>query len=273
MAKKKPAAKPKAKAKPKKPAAKKPTKKATARRAKVEEKPIEPAPPARPVIVSRPPLIGGDRPAPAPTPAAPQIDHAARVATAWQRLEAFVDAGGGGLALNGPASDRAIAQAEKAMKVAFPADFRASLKVHDGQAEGAEFPWMPGVAPLWPVARIVEEHAKLQQQLAAKHQPKKETVDAHGKLKGGVYRTGRIPIADKTFLDLDPGPNGVAGQLITMTSKTDFVVIDASFGAALERWAGALERNIWVYDRARRAAFPRALPDVTGHPAGLFSRR
>jgi cell wall assembly regulator SMI1 len=269
--KKKPAAKPKPKAKkPAKPA----KKKASAKRGgtQVEEKRTEPAPTIRPTIVSRPPLIGGDRPPPTSAPAAPQVDHDARAAAAWQRLEAFVDGVGGGLALNGPASDRAIAQAEKAMKLAFPPDFRASLKVHDGQGDGAAFPWMPGVAPLWPVARIVEEHAKLQQ-LAAKHAPKKETVDAHGKLKGGVFRTGRIPIADKTFLDLDPGPNGVAGQLITMTSKTDFVVIDASFGAALERWAGALERNIWVYDRARGAAYPRALPEVTGHPAGLFSRR
>src|SRR5262249_32862426 len=148
------------------------------------------------------------------------------------------------LALAPGASEKAIAAAEKTMKLAFPPDVRASLAIHDGQTfeVGAQtFPWMPGCPPLLSVARIVERW-KEEQDLAAKKQPKKEFFDATGKLKGGAYRTGRIPMAgplkrdgERTFLDLDPGPAGVKGQLITMVSSTDFVVIDASFAAAFER--------------------------------------
>ena len=251
----------KAVAKPKpRPAAKKaPVKKAAAKQSPAAARPA-PASPARPAP-------------PPPPPAAPAVDHAARIGDAWRRLTAYaasIDAPP--LALRPGASEKAIAAAEKTIKLAFPPDFRASLKLHDGQGEERSFPWMPGCPPLWPVETIVERWHELQK-LAAKLAPKKETVDAHGRLKGGVYRTGRIPIADKTFLDLDPGPAGVAGQLVTMVGKTDLVVIDTSFGAALERWAGALERGVWVYDRDKHTTYPRAVPLFVGHPAGLFSRR
>jgi cell wall assembly regulator SMI1 len=111
-------------------------------------------------------------------------------------------------------------------------------------------------------------------------QPKKEWFDGGGKLKGGIYRTGRIPLAgpvrregEKTFLDLDPGPAGTRGQLITMVSASDFVVIDASFAAAFERWVNVLERGLWIYDPALHTVHPRALAPATSHPSGLFSKR
>jgi cell wall assembly regulator SMI1 len=138
---------------------------------------------------------------------------------------------------------------------------------------------MPGCPPLLPLARIVERW-KEEQELAAKRQPKKEWFDAGGKLKGGVYRTGRIPVAgpirrdsERTFLDLDPGPSGTRGQLITMVSAADFVVIDASFAAAFERWVNVLERGLWIYDTALHTVHPRALAPATSHPSGLFSKR
>ncbi|MBZ0235577.1 MAG: SMI1/KNR4 family protein, partial [Deltaproteobacteria bacterium] len=214
---------------------------------------------------------------------APPVDHAARVGELWRRLELWVaTTGAPSLALNAGAPEKAIAAAEKTMKLAFPPDFRASLAIHDGQATdgGAPaFPWMPGCPPLVPLARIVERW-KEEQELAAKRQPKKEWLDGGGKLKGGVYRTGRIPIAgpvrregERTFLDMDPGPAGTRGQLITMVSSADFVVIDASFAAAFERWVNVLERGLWIYDSALHTVHPRALAPATSHPSGLFSRR
>lgn len=281
-AKKKPAAKPKAPAK--KPPAK--TAKATA--------PSKTAAPssraARPTLeikaVSAPPpktIAPSKLAAPPPPPAPPPVDHAARVGDLWRRLETWVaSTGAPALALHPGASEKAIAAAEKTMKLAFPPDFRASLAVHDGQASdgGAQvFPWMPGCPPLLPLARIVERW-KEEQDFAAKRQPKKEWFDAGGKLKGGVYRTGRIPIAgpmrregERTFLDLDPGPSGARGQLITMVSASDFVVIDASFAAAFERWVNVLERGLWIYDTALHTVHPRALAPATSHPSGLFSKR
>lgn len=251
----------------KKPAAKKAAPRKPAKAAKSAKAPAQPAAP----------------PAPTAAPAPPPVDHAARVGDLWRRLETWVGSTGApSLSLNPGASEKAIAAAEKTMKLSFPPDMRASLAVHDGQATegGAQvFPWMPGCPPLLPLARIVERW-KDEQELAAKRQPKKEWFDAGGKLKGGVYRTGRIPIAgpvrkdgERTFLDMDPGPAGARGQLITMVSGADFVVIDASFAAAFERWVNVLERGLWIYDAASSTVHPRALAPASSHPSGLFSKR
>ncbi len=243
----------------KKPAAKKPTA-AKKKPAPVAVKPA-PAPPPPP-------------PSPPPPPAPPPIDHGARIAEIWRRLEAFVTSiGAPPLALAGPATRKAIAEAEKAMGLTFPPDYRAALLVHDGQAAGSPlFPWMPGCAPLAPVGRIVELWKKLQKPAgAAKKKP--EVIDPGARVKPGVARPGRIPIADGVFLDLDPGPTGVAGQLLATLDGRDPFVLDASFTAALERWASVLERQIWTYDPARHTVLPRAAPMFQGNPAGLFARR
>jgi hypothetical protein len=129
---------------------------------------------------------------------------------------------------------------------------------------------MPGCPPLYPLARIVEAWAEMQK-LAAK--AKVDKAPPSGKLRTGVARTGRIPIAGGTFLDLDPGPEGVRGQLVTALGKTDLVVIDTGFYPALERWVSALERGVWVYDVAQHLVYPKAAPLFRGIPAGLFSKR
>ena len=57
-----------------------------------------------------------------------------------------------------------------------------------------------------------------------------------------------------------------------MTDR-DFVVVDTSFAAALERWVAVLERGIWTYTAEHHAVHPRALVAQSGHPAGWFSKR
>lgn len=224
----------------------------------------------KPAAVKKPPVKAA--PPPPPPPAPPPIDHVARIGELWRRLGAHVAMiGAPPLGLEAGASEKAIAAAEKTMKLVFPPDFRASLRLHDGQAAGS-FPWMPGCAPLAPLARILEEWEN-QQRLAAKAKPVKGPIDEHARLKPGVHRTGRVPIAGNALLDLDPGPAGTPGQLIALVSKVDLVVIDTSFGAALERWVSVLERGIWVYDAEKRAALPKAAPLFVGNPAGLFSKR
>lgn len=258
-----------------------PAKKTPAARKAAPKTPAKAAKPAKAPVVA--PIKAVAPAAAAAPPAPPPVDHAARVGDLWRRLEAWVGiTGAPSLSLNPGASEKAIAAAEKTMKLSFPPDVRASLAVHDGQATdgGARvFPWMPGCPPMLSLARIVERW-KEEQELAAKRQPKKEWLDAGGKLKGGIYRTGRIPIAgpvrrdgERTFLDMDPGPSGARGQLITMVSAADFVVIDASFAAAFERWVNVLERGLWIYDVALSTVHPRALAPASSHPSGLFSKR
>jgi cell wall assembly regulator SMI1 len=204
-----------------------------------------------------------------PVAAAPAVDHSERVAALWARLEAWVAAAGAPpLALGKPATDKAIKAAGKQLGLSFPADVRASLRLHDGQTAKHTFPWLPGCPPLYALDAIVAEHARLAR--AAK--PKTESCDATNRVRSGP-RPGRIPLADGTYVDFEPGPAGTAGQLIALVSKTDFVLIDVSLTAALERWVTVLERGIWVYDAARHAVHPRLLAAAAGHPAGWFSKR
>lgn len=239
-------------------------------------------PPAR-HLTARPAPAAPLRAAPVTAPPAPPVDHRARIAELWRRLEAWVAmTGAPPLALAPGAPEKAIAAAEKTMKLAFPPDFRASLAIHDGQLAadgGPPFPWMAGCGPLLPLAEVVARWRE-EQDLAARKAPRKDVVAPTDKLRAGVHRAGRVPIArtagrdpELTFLDLDPGPAGTRGQLATMVSRAELVVIDTGFAPALERWVNVLERGLWSYDRERHVAYPRALAPATSHPAGLFSRR
>lgn len=253
-------------------------------KAPAKKKPAAPPPEAKQVVfapkkstpVKPPPKpVAPPTPARAPVPVAavtaPVVDPTERIAALWTRLETWIAAAGAPpLLFAGPATEKAIKAAEKELGRAFPADFRASLRLHDGQAAGkaATFPWLPGCPPLYPLDTIVAEHKKLAR--AAK--PKTDTCDATNRVRLGVRPT-RIPIADGTFLDFDPGPAGTSGQLITLVNKTDLVLIDTSLTTALERWVTVLERGIWVYDPTTHRVHPRALAAAAGHPAGWFSKR
>ena len=71
----------------------------------------------------------------------------------WTRLEAVAQRHGKTLRLRPGASEAAIAAAEVTMKLAIPADYRASLALHDGQDDSEYdgcFPWMPGCFDLTP---------------------------------------------------------------------------------------------------------------------------
>jgi cell wall assembly regulator SMI1 len=97
--------------------------------------------------------------------------------------------------------------------------------------------------------------------------------------KKPVAKKGRIPIAgtpywdgDSTFIDLDPGPEGTPGQVITMISECDFVVLGPSFEHALARWVSSLESGAWVYDRDKNAEHPRGAKPHDGHPSYAFAQ-
>lgn len=58
------------------------------------------------------------------------------------------------------ASDEAIARAEAAMDVSFPADFRAWLTVHDGQERGTDIEWAPSCNILAPLDAMIKQWAE-----------------------------------------------------------------------------------------------------------------
>lgn len=203
------------------------------------------------------------------------------IADLWRRLGAIADRVGMPLQLNPGATEAQIAEVEAAIGQRFPADYRASLALHDGQAAFASgdvtsLPWLPGCPPLAPLAKIVEKWTELQE-LADEYPPPAHTE--HGdRIKVGPYRKQIIPIAgtpwwdgDTTYLDLDPGPAGAVGQVITMVTECDFVALGATFEAALARWVEALESGAWVYAAAERAVHPAGGEPHAGHPAERFA--
>jgi cell wall assembly regulator SMI1 len=180
------------------------------------------------------------------------------------------------------AAPDAIAAAEQAMGLTFPPDFRASLLLHEGQTtfgdgSAPSFPWLPGCPQLAPLRQIVSQHKEIQG--LADEYPPPDAFDDGRRLRAGTYRKGRIPIAgtpwwdgDSTYIDLDPGPEGTPGQIITMVSECDFVVLGQSFEDALARWVGALESGEWTYDRDKRAEHRQGDAPHAGHPSFQFAQ-
>ena len=177
----------------------------------------------------------------------------------WPRLEAWAKKSGRTLRLRPGATEKAIADAEKKMKLVFPADFRASLLLHDGQERKAGdddyetstlFEWMPGSGALASLSAIVAQW---------KDERENDEADDEPEIEGGVYNLmshpRRIPIAgseywdgDNTYLDLHPAPKGTDGQLITFTSECDVALLGTSFRGALESYLQALDSGDWVFD-------------------------
>lgn len=168
-----------------------------------------------------------------------------------------------------PATASAIAAAEDAMKISFPEDFRASLLVHDGEddydGDPMRFHWMPGCDRLAPLAQIVEQWRDERDRVQDEEEDSC-LVTEDGRFRNLLWHSKRIPIAgspwwdgDNTYLDFVPGPEGAAGQLVTMVTECDFVVLAPSFRAAFEGYVEMLESGEW-----QRQA-------ITGHSAGVFA--
>jgi cell wall assembly regulator SMI1 len=173
--------------------------------------------------------------------------------------------------LRAPATAEAIARAEATMGVTFPADYRESLLAHDGlesteDDDDKRFPWMPGcdrMAPLHEVVRQYQEERKWDDPEAAQGR----TMDK-GRILRTVFHPWRIPIAgdrfwdqDNTYLDLTPGKKGTVGQLITLVTECDFVVLGTSLREAMSAYVELLESGRW--DGAREI--------LRDHPANVFS--
>jgi cell wall assembly regulator SMI1 len=174
----------------------------------------------------------------------------------WTRLEAVAKRHGKTLRLRPGVSEAAIAAAEATMKLAVPADFRASLALHDGQDDSEYhgcFPWMPGCCPLRSLTEIV---AQWQAEVPLATPDDEETGEdpPDPRLRRGLSPR-RIPIAGNrwwdagnSYIDLAPGPEGTEGQLVSFSSECDLEVLGTSFGDALEAYVGALEARTWLYD-------------------------
>lgn len=192
----------------------------------------------------------------------------------WSRLEAWgTKVGAGSLRLRPGATDHDIGAAEATIGFAFPADFCEHLRVHDGQESDPPWDWLPGCSPLAPLHALVERWKEERDLDDGQRDIQDESDD--GKHKLGLWYPKRIPIAgnqwwdgDNTYLDLEPGSNGTAGQVITFTSECDLTVLGASFRDAVERYVVLLETGklVWSGEHVVQADGP-----WDGHPADIFA--
>lgn len=171
-------------------------------------------------------------------------------ADAWARIERWFSAHHPSLdlKLRPGANDRAIAAAEKKLGVTFPDDFRASLRVHDGQENEPDvrlWPWGQRLGSLDGLTRCWKDDRGLfdQEEMAERF----EWLSDDGRVRQVHPHPAHVPIAGSTYwdysrllLDYVPGPKGTTGQVIAR-DDVDFVFVCPTFGELLERTARGLE--------------------------------
>jgi len=136
------------------------------------------------------------------------------VATRWQTIAGWLEAEQPeALALfQPPASAQAIADAEAALGVALPDDYKQFLAIHDGQSELAP---SVGLGSLLPIAKVVEA----KRSIVGQAEPIDDALADAG-VRAVDYSPSWIPITrsargrDYLCLDLDPAPGGTHGQII-----------------------------------------------------------
>jgi cell wall assembly regulator SMI1 len=171
------------------------------------------------------------------------------ISEVWKRVTACLGEHASSLKLREGANEAAIAEVEQALGVELPADYKAWLRLHDGEDDVPDrVEWLPAWERLLPIA-VTGERWRDEQDWA-------QTDDDEGfhyltdddRIRGVVRHAKRIVIAgnrygdgDNTYLDLIPGPKGTVGQVIVATSECDFEVVATSFLDLLTRWVRAFE--------------------------------
>lgn len=173
----------------------------------------------------------------------------------WRRVEAWLSAHAKRIhaSLGPPAGDERIATAERLLGVSFPADFRESLRIHDGQS--AEVPFMASWVLL--SCRDIVEQWRIWKDLLDGGHFAKNVARPSGPVRAEWWNPGWIPVThdgggDHHCLDLAPAPGGRAGQIVTLWHDSgDRKVLASGFGAWLGAFADDLEAGKYSYEEKR----------------------
>ncbi len=171
----------------------------------------------------------------------------------WDRIEAWLSANAPRVleSLQPGATDEAIKLAESVLGVQFPAAFKESYAIHDGQVE--EAPGLINGCELLSLERIVDEWS-IWGELIAEGEFTGLQSQSDGPVSHEWWNTKWVPITyDGTgnhhCVDLDPAEGGELGQMIVMMHDDPYrPVIAPNFADWLEAFAEDLETGIYVYD-------------------------
>ncbi|OAR22076.1 hypothetical protein A8W25_29910 [Streptomyces sp. ERV7] len=168
------------------------------------------------------------------------------VAAVWEDIERWYAAQGAAHLILPPATDEQIASVESTLGLQLPEEVKASLRRHDGSADGG-----------WPKGRllscdgILSETAVWRDLLADGTFDDLKDFHSGGKaLKAGWWNTGWVSVdadgaGNGSVLDLAPGPEGKVGQVIDMDHEvgpsgpiaSDFVGYLTDVAARLEEFS------------------------------------
>ena len=171
------------------------------------------------------------------------------VSEVWKRITTCLGEHASSLKLRDGASEAAIAELEQALGVELPADYKAWLRIHDGEdhVEG-RVEWLPAWGRLLSIETTLERWRDEQEWAQTDDDEGFQYVMDDDQIRCVVKHAKRIVIAgnvwgdgDNTYIDLIPGPKGTVGQIIVATSECDFEVVGSSFLDFLTRWASAFE--------------------------------
>jgi cell wall assembly regulator SMI1 len=185
------------------------------------------------------------------------------VAQAWARVEAGL---GRVLAaslgrLNAPAGDRAIDAVEAALAVSLPHDFRASLRIHNGDDPGPTLPSAdPSPVPLqclYDTTLIIERtriwrdgydpRPNWDDPAVWAYRVDRKMLCLNAPVRPISGSPGMVVVGDTNgdvqwLLDFDPAPGGTPGQVVRVDVEgAEWDVLAASWTQLLVRYAEDLE--------------------------------
>jgi cell wall assembly regulator SMI1 len=173
-----------------------------------------------------------------------------RVDQVWERIEAWLTANAPAIAanLNPPASSRELAKTERFLGVQFPEDVRRSYFRHNGESRGS--PGMFAGFEWHSLDRVRSDWKSWKSMLDRGVFAGAKSEGAGGRVRKDWWNPAWVPLArldgDILFLDLAPGPQGTAGQIIVMLQQSPARIWAASsFGDYLAEFADDLEAG-WV---------------------------
>jgi len=171
------------------------------------------------------------------------------IASLWDRIESHMATLWPTRTLNlrPPATEAQITAAESVLGLVFPADFRASVLVHDGQEGQPEASFLPGVHMLGSLQSIVECWVGDAQSYVPNETEPLQWFDEVGRTHQVHSHPRRISFAgsphwdyDRLLFDFDPAPRGRAGQIIIRRGG-EFSYVCESWRELLEGVVAGLE--------------------------------
>jgi cell wall assembly regulator SMI1 len=162
--------------------------------------------------------------------------------------------------LRPPATENQIAEAETLLELKFPEEIRAAYLRHDGQVEGSDWVVPPGCPTSifhWPCAWCNLEQLKAiwslnyrtRWQTRANHPDQYPEYDPSWdelEIRPVRWDRKRIPIGISpgswvAYVDLNPAPRGLVGQIIRDDDMDDAYLLAPSLNAYLSALVDALE--------------------------------